>query len=200
MPGVRTLAGPMDCRFPPFCKAHLEWVAKALAHPSKTLEDERHSVAPEYRVVIWFKKRGFRNDDSLGEELSKRLLGFGHDSDAEQDDSESDEEVVRCRGTTSTGTRCQLTDERGPEGWYYKARPLCEGSHYCGQFAKPIKTPKALIRRLAPRVSGIMLVRPPLSLNLADTEINRRSMTIYSREYMWSVAHILTTVRIYFYN
>ena len=68
------------------------------------------------------------------------------------------------------------------------------------QFAKPIKTPKALIRRLAPRVSGIMLVRPPLSLNLADTEINRRSMTIYSREYMWSVAHILTTVRIYFYN
>ena len=371
MPGVRTLAGPMDCRFPPFCKAHLEWVAKALAHPSKTLEDERHSVAPEYRVVaaamrqcslkihfrsesasippeggmsaeeaerllffesenphfeatmmvqdatgqtivevkdmyedemngtpwvriklhtgasqalearlvstlrsagvgvaclphaenevqkvssadmhfslkvvhgegadqkpkdecrthtdnqahtfgslftfshgskvvgkvlcayhngevstagptleiiemaqewrghgigrdllffvehyfkglwkehmeafnedgqirlsacnvtsrealIWFKKRGFRNDDSLGEELSKRLLGFGHDSDAEQDDSESDEEVVRCRGTTSTGTRCQLTDERGPEGWYYKARPLCEGSHYCG--------------------------------------------------------------------
>lgn len=369
MPGVRTLVGPMDCRFPQFCKAHPEWVVKALAHPSKTLADERHSVAPEYRVVAaalrqcglkvcfdfdgvppeggmsaeeeerllffecdsphheatlmvldatgqpivevkgmyeddtvrtpwvriklhagasqdletrlvstlhsagigvaclphaenevlkvssadmgfsfkvvhgegadqkprdecfehadlqahgfgslftlshnskvvgkvlcayqngevstagptleiieiaqewrghgigrdllyfvehylkelwqehweafnedgeirlsacnvnsreassWFKKRGFRDDDGMGEELSKQLLGPYHESGAEPDASESDEEVVRCRGITTAGTRCSLTDERGPEGWYYKARPLCEGSHYCG--------------------------------------------------------------------
>ena len=51
MPDVRTLVGPMDCRHPQFCKAHPEWVVKALAHPSKTLADECRSMAPEYRVV-----------------------------------------------------------------------------------------------------------------------------------------------------
>ena len=57
----------------------------------------------------------------MGEELSKRLLGPYHESGEEQDASESDGEVVRCRGITAAGTRCSLTDERGPEGWYYKA-------------------------------------------------------------------------------
>ena len=56
---------------------------------------------------------------------------FGEDSDEFED--EFAEPVVRCRGTTSTGTRCQISNERGPSGWFYKARPLCEGSHYCGQ-------------------------------------------------------------------
>ena len=48
-------------------------------------------------------------------------------------EDEFGEPVVRCRGITSAGTRCQISSERGPSGWFYKARPLCEGSHYCGQ-------------------------------------------------------------------
>ena len=69
----------------------------------------------------------------MGEELSKRLLGCGGDSDEDdRSDEDEDDGVVRCRGTTQAGQRCQITSADGPSGCYYKARPLCEGSRYCG--------------------------------------------------------------------
>lgn len=85
-------------------------------------------------VSEWFKRQGFRDDDGMGEEMSKQLLGFGDVEEGDESDEEEDG-IVRCRGTTTQGTRCQITNERGESGWYYKARPLCQGSHYCGHHA-----------------------------------------------------------------
>mmetsp|Transcript_21854 Transcript_21854/g.42449 ORF Transcript_21854/g.42449 Transcript_21854/m.42449 type:complete len:206 (+) Transcript_21854:132-749(+) len=50
------------------------------------------------------------------------------DEDEDEDEDEwSEEEPVRCRGTTMAGLRCRVTSETG----YKSADPLREGSLYC---------------------------------------------------------------------
>jgi Ankyrin repeat len=42
-------------------------------------------------------------------------------------DSDSDNEVVQCRGITERGERCKITDQH----YFLNAEPLKEGYHYC---------------------------------------------------------------------
>jgi GNAT superfamily N-acetyltransferase len=89
----------------------------------------------------WLQRRGFEDDDGMGEELSKLLLGDDfEDFDAAEEDSfddyggygsefsdEDDDRPVQCRGVTLQGKRCRVTSDTGVA----VAQPLREGERFC---------------------------------------------------------------------
>ena len=73
----------------------------------------------------WLQRRGFRDDDGMGEELSKNLLDEADEGSEES--GEFGDGVIQCKGTTQRGERCRLTSEH----YYDNAAPLREGEHFC---------------------------------------------------------------------
>ena len=86
----------------------------------------------------WLQRRGFEDDDGMGEELSKLLLGDDLD-DFEEDSFDDDDgygsefsdedydRPVQCRGVTLQGKRCRVTSDTGVAA----AQPLRDGERYC---------------------------------------------------------------------